>query len=35
MSISVLVGHDAIKKSGTKLKAYKFSLDIRQTLGGD
>jgi len=35
MSISVLVGDDAIKKSGTKLKDYKFSLDMRQTLGGD
>ena len=35
MSISVLVGDNAIKKSGTKLKDYKFSLDIRQTLGGD
>tara|TARA_B100000902_G_scaffold396892_1_gene459100 strand:+ start:1135 stop:1704 length:570 start_codon:yes stop_codon:yes gene_type:complete len=35
MSINVLVGDTAIKKSGTKLKDYKFSLDIRQTLGGD
>ena len=35
MSISVLVGDKAIKKSGTELKDYKFSLDMRQTLGGD
>ena len=35
MSISVLVGDDTIKKSNNKLRDYKFSLDIRQTLGGD
>ena len=35
MSISVLVGDKTIKKSGSKLKDFKFSLDIRQTLGGD
>lgn len=35
MSVSVLIGDKTIKKSGTKLKDFKFSLDIRQTLGGD
>ena len=35
MSINVLVGDKTIKRSGAKLKDYKFSLDIRQTLGGD
>lgn len=35
MSIGVLVGDKAIKRAGTKLKDFKFSLDIRQTLGGD
>lgn len=35
MSINVLVGDDTIKKSNNKLRDYKFSLDIRQTLGGD
>ncbi len=35
MSINVLVGDTAIKKSANKLRDYTFSLDIRQTLGGD
>ena len=35
MSIGVLVGDKAVKRSNNKLKDYKFSLDIRQTLGGD
>jgi len=35
MSINVLVGDTAIKKDGSKLRDYQFSLDIRQTLGGD
>jgi len=35
MSINVLVGDNAIKRSDNELKNYKFSLDIRQTLGGD
>ena len=35
MSINILVGDNAVKKDGSKLKNYKFSLDIRQTLGGD
>ena len=35
MSIGVIVGDKAIKRNNNKLKDYKFSLDIRQTLGGD
>jgi len=35
MSIKVLVGDKAIKRYNSELKKYKFSLDIRQTLGGD
>ena len=35
MSINVLVGDKAIKRDGSELKNYQFSLDIRQTLGGD
>ena len=35
MAINVLVGDNAIKRDGSKLKDYKFSLDMRQTLGGD
>lgn len=35
MSIGVLVGDKAIKRAGSELKDFKFSLDIRQTLGGD
>jgi len=35
MAINVLVGDKAIKRDGNKLKDYKFSLDMRQTLGGD
>lgn len=35
MSINVIVGADKIKKDNNKLKDYKFSLDMRETLGGD
>ena len=35
MSIEIRVGDKAIKKNNNKLRDYKFSLDIRQTLGGD
>lgn len=35
MSIGVLVGDKTIKRDNNKLRDYKFSLDIRQTLGGD
>jgi len=35
MSIGILVGDKTIKRNNNKLKDYKFSLDIRQTLGGD
>ena len=35
MSINVLVGDNAIKRNNNQLRDYKFSLDIRQTLGGD
>ena len=35
MPINILVGDNAVKRDGGKLKNYKFSLDIRQTLGGD
>lgn len=35
MSIGIRVGDKAIKKNNNKLRDYKFSLDIRQTLGGD
>ena len=35
MSIKVLVGDKAIKRDGNELKNFKFSLDVRETLGGD
>ena len=35
MSIGIRVGDKTIKKNNNKLRDYKFSLDIRQTLGGD
>ena len=35
MSINVLVGDNAIKRDGNKLRDYTFSLDVRKTLGGD
>ena len=35
MSINVLVGDKAIKRDANQLRDYTFSLDIRQTLGGD
>lgn len=35
MSIEVLVGDENIAKYNNQLKDYKFSVDIRKTLGGD
>ncbi len=35
MSIKVLVGDKAIKRDGNELRNFKFSLDVRETLGGD
>lgn len=35
MSIKVFVGEKTISRDANKLRDYKFSLDMRQTLGGD
>ena len=35
MSVEVLVGDEQIAKYNNQLKSYKFSMDIRKTLGGD
>lgn len=35
MSIGIRIGDKAIAKNNNQLKDYTFSLDIRQTLGGD
>lgn len=35
MSIKVFIGEKSISRDGNKLKDYKFSVDMRQTLGGD
>ena len=35
MSIKVLVGDKAIKRDNNELRNFKFSLDVRETLGGD
>jgi len=35
MSIKIFVGEKSISRDANKLKDYKFSLDMRQTLGGD
>lgn len=35
MSIKVFVGEKSISRDENKLRDYKFSLDMRQTLGGD
>ena len=35
MSVTILVGDDAVKRYKNRLQQYKFNLDIRKTLGGD
>ena len=35
MSIKVFVGEKSISRDANKLRDYKFSVDMRQTLGGD
>ena len=35
MSIKIFVGEKTISRDANKLRDYKFSLDMRQTLGGD
>ncbi len=35
MSIKIFVGEKSISRDANKLRDYKFSLDMRQTLGGD